>query len=286
MGPRLLCIAREFTLGGAAFLALRHLQRLPLPIHVDFLVTGPVSHEMRSRLPGHVNLHETGWSQALAGLHTLDLREALLDSRHECLRERYDGALGTSLFADPAACATYCLCKASSKALCLVDEVLIHPDICDEVRAAMRNAIVASDRLVSVSSGLLATLMRGEPSLSGIPCEIIPPPLLGRASDGVPSPYGDGPGNDLPRVVTVARLSFEKQIDLCLRVTGHSATGESTSCGTCWATGPSEPRWIGPYGSAGWPTGFGSRVSMPILDRGCGMQTSVSSYRGRRGVQP
>jgi glycosyltransferase involved in cell wall biosynthesis len=218
MAPRFLWIAREFTPGGAAYLALRHLQRMPEPVPVDLLVTGQVSPELRSQLPQHVTLHDTGWTAEFHALSVLDLREAILDSCHACMTETYDAALGTSLFADPAACTAYCLCRARSKSLCLVDEVLIHSGVPDEVRSAMRSAVVASDRVFSVSKGLLGMLAASEPALGGIPFEVIPPPITGRAPTDVPSPYGGVDPGALPRVITVARLSSEKRIDLCVRV--------------------------------------------------------------------
>lgn len=85
MAPRFLWIARELTMGGTAYLALRHLQRMP-QAHVDLLVTGPVAPGMRARLPSHVTVHPVGWADSFTSLGVLDLREAILDDGHPCLQ--------------------------------------------------------------------------------------------------------------------------------------------------------------------------------------------------------
>lgn len=218
MAPRFLWVAREFTPGGAAYLALRHLHRLPLPVHVDLLVTGSVAPEMSSQLPPHVTLHAVGWTNSFRSLGAVDIREAILDAQHPCLECTYDGALGTSLFADASACVAYCLCRAPSKVLCLVDEMLAYSRLNAEVRSAMRSAILASDRIVSVSQRLHHTLSSSEPALSGLPSVIALPPIAERAAEDIPSPYVGTDGAVLPRVVTVARLVPDKRITLCIEV--------------------------------------------------------------------
>ena len=53
---RILFIAWEFTLGGAALLALRHMRRLISFYEIDFLITGPADERMLSRLPAEVGI--------------------------------------------------------------------------------------------------------------------------------------------------------------------------------------------------------------------------------------
>lgn len=53
---RILFLAQEFMAGGAAFLALRHMQRLVPDYDIDLLVTGPCVGEMLRQLPRQVSV--------------------------------------------------------------------------------------------------------------------------------------------------------------------------------------------------------------------------------------
>ena len=59
MNDSILFVAREFTLGGAAWLAVRYLrqwQRLHPSQRLELLITGPVCGEMLAALPANVSV--------------------------------------------------------------------------------------------------------------------------------------------------------------------------------------------------------------------------------------
>lgn len=217
MTDRILFMARELTAGGAAYLAVRHLRRLAPSRRVDLLVTGPVSPTMTADLPAGVVLHRLGVDRSTTAKGFLATREAVAAEEHPCLAADYDAVVGTSLFPDLPACAAFALCRAARKVLVLLDEGLILPGLPGDVRAAMHNALVAADHLVPVSRGLLEALGRTCPTVLEIPATVIPPPIDEPLGDR-PSPFSEPPRDSLPRVVTVARLSPEKQLRKCLRV--------------------------------------------------------------------
>jgi glycosyltransferase involved in cell wall biosynthesis/GT2 family glycosyltransferase len=214
---RILVVAKEFTEGGAAYLALRHIRRLADSHAIDLLVTGPVSESLAESLPDGVTLARIAIEQDAAGGSLLELRETLRDLAHPCLEREYDAVLGSSLFPDMTACAAFALCRAQRKLLVLLDEGLLAPRWSDDARAAMQGAILAADHVLPVSRGLLETLARAWPSLRDIPVTVIPPPI-DRPREHEPDPLSAYRGDGRLRVVTVARLSPEKQIPMCLRI--------------------------------------------------------------------
>jgi len=217
MTATILVIARELTVGGAAYLAVRHLQRLAVAgREIDLLVTGPVAPRMAAELPAGVRLSrlDLGPVDDAAGL--LAIHEAIAAAEHPFLADDYDAVVGTSLFPEVVPCAAFHLARGRRKLLVLLDEGLLGlPDPPPDLDAAMRSAVLAADHLLPVSQGLLDTLARRWPELLEIPATVIPPPIDPPATVR-PSPFPVGPTR-LPRVVTVARLSPEKQPATCLR---------------------------------------------------------------------
>jgi hypothetical protein len=53
---RILFLVREFTLGGASYLALRHIRRLVCRYQIDLLLTGPHEQSMLRQLPDGVSV--------------------------------------------------------------------------------------------------------------------------------------------------------------------------------------------------------------------------------------
>lgn len=217
MSHRILVIAREFTEGGAAYLALRHLRRMAASRQIDVLVTGPVSETLAAELPQGVTLTRLAVERETVAQGLLATREAIVATEHPCLTSAYDVVIGSSLFPDMPACAAFAMCHADRKTLVLLDEGLLAPNRSDDVRAAMQGAILASDHVLPVSQGLLETLGRSWPTLLTIPSTVIPPPINPARMDE-PDPFGPYRGDGRSRVVTVARLSPEKQLLMCLRV--------------------------------------------------------------------
>jgi glycosyltransferase involved in cell wall biosynthesis/GT2 family glycosyltransferase len=217
MNARILFVAREFTEGGAAYLAFRHMRRMAESRPIDLLVTGPVSEGLVAQLPAGVSFTKLQVNEEAVKQGLLATREAIVASGHPCLETEYDAVIGSSLFPDIVACATFALCRGTRKLVVLLDEGLLTPKRSDDVRAAMQGAILAADHLLPVSQGLLDTLATTWPALRAIPATVIPPPIeLPRAHE--PDPLAAYRGDGRLRIVTVARLSPEKQLLMCLRI--------------------------------------------------------------------
>jgi glycosyltransferase involved in cell wall biosynthesis len=207
-----LFIARELTEGGAAFLLTRHVNKLVGPdTAIDVLITGPFSPSMVRRLPEQVRVHLVQKTTVVKHATVLSAREYLLAHFSDALSRTYDCVVGTSLFADMDACCAYALSRASRKILFLLDEGLLSQTKESELASAMRGALIASDHLVPVSLGLLSTLKVHYPVLATIPYTVIFPPLEEQFERGK-DPYQSIQSDTLLRVVTVARLSKEKQV--------------------------------------------------------------------------
>lgn len=212
-----LFIAREFTEGGAAYLAARHLQRLAAAGHeTDLLVTGTVSARMAAELPAGVRLSRLDLGPRADAAGLLAIHEAITAAEHPFLTRDYDTVIGTSLFAEAVPCAAFRLARGRRKLLVLLDEQLGLPNPPGDLEAALRAAVLAADHLLPVSQGLLNTLGRRWPELLGIPATVIPPPIDPPAAER-PSPFPADPAARLPRVVTVARLYQDKQQHRCLQ---------------------------------------------------------------------
>jgi len=215
---RLLVIARELRAGGAAYLIVRHLQRLPAGLTVDLLITGPVDPVLQDALPGAVTLQRLPDGTGLDAADGLSLRMALRKLAHSCLEQPYDAVIGSSLFPDITACTAFCLAQGGRKLVVLLDEGLLAAGLDARTAAAQRAALLAADHLLPVSRALLDKLARHQPLLPGIPATVLPPPIDPPPPQGHPSPFGHAPPAALPRLVTVARLSAEKQLERCLTV--------------------------------------------------------------------
>ncbi len=215
---RVLVIVREFTEGGAAFLALRHMRRLADARQVDLLVCGAYSTSMLSRLPGGIGVERIAGRISADGQDLLAMRLALADLNLCCLSNHYDTVLGCSLFPDMAACAAFSLSWGRQKIVMLVDEGLLEPRLSRHTGAAMQGALLAADHLLPVSQALLSKLARVHPLMLRIPATVLHPPIEPKQALNQPSPFTPGPQGNAVRVVTVARLSAEKQLETCLKI--------------------------------------------------------------------
>ncbi len=217
MNARILFVAREFTEGGAAYLALRHMRHMAESRSIDLLVTGPVSEGLVGQLPPSVSFARLEVNEEAVKQGLLATREAIVATGHPCLETEYDAVIGSSLSPDIVASATFALCRGTRKLVVLLDEGLLTPMLSDNVRAALQGALVTADHLLPVSQGLLDTLANMWPALRDIPATVIPPPIE-PPRDREPDPLAPYRGDGRLRVVTVARLSPEKQLLMCLRI--------------------------------------------------------------------
>ena len=126
-----LVVTGEFTFGGAAFLTLRHQQRLLAQYEIDFLVTGPCEDEMLRELPEIISLYRLSTSPfehtpgVLGSMDALGCLELFLKrGLTEPLVRSYQAVLATSVFADWRVCIAVSVARAERKLVFLLDEAL------------------------------------------------------------------------------------------------------------------------------------------------------------------
>jgi glycosyltransferase involved in cell wall biosynthesis len=218
MKKKYLLIARELTEGGAAFLLTRHVNKLVgTDTEIDILITGAYAPSMLGRLPVQVRVHLVEETTSSKHTTVLSAREQMLAYFSEVLSKTYDCVVGTSLFPDMDACCVFTLSNASCKLLILLDEGLILQKKESELAFAMRGTLIACDHLIPVSLGLLNTLKAHYPQIGLIPYTVIVPPLEEHLQRGI-DPFTTIQSDQLPRVVTTARLSVEKQLHLSIHI--------------------------------------------------------------------
>lgn len=215
---RLLVIACEFNPGGAAWLALRHMDRLQSRFEIDLLVIGPAAADMLARLPPGVAVYHlpgprTGPWDRLRGradpLGALWLPPALAP-----FRRSYRAVLVVSFVWNWQAARAVALVDAPRKALVLLDEGLArYPRLAARERAAIEGCLRAADIVLPVSARLWRRLAEACPPLALRPWETLPPPVDPPGPPGPPAPP-----RDRPVVLTIARLSEEKNVRACVEV--------------------------------------------------------------------
>ncbi len=219
--PRILFLAREFTWGGAAFLAVRHMARLVPHCTVDLLVVGPTEERMLAKVPGDVSVFTIDPSlldpeaEVPGGVQFALLHHGLFP-----FQSCYDAVLATSIFPDWAACVALQMVHSDRKIVFLVDEGLTFRHQTGSIaEATVEAALHAADFFSPVSLSLWERMALFRPELHGRPFEILRPPLPFddlMAQKSIPRP--DWGGGDLPVVLTVSRLSPDKQVLQCLQV--------------------------------------------------------------------
>lgn len=216
---RLLFIAKEFSCGGGSLLCLRHMERL-LPYHdIDLLLTGPGHQVALSRLPPEVGFYDLSGVAHDPGRQPLQRFDALAAAHaFPCLspQHRYQALLGTSVAGDWLACAAFARIPAETKLLFLIDEALLHHlDWPTAHQIALDAAVLACQRVVSVSHGLAQGMASVYPLLASLPIEVLRPPIDPPGDPAAPAPRWPG---KRPALLTVSRLCPTKQLSLCLRV--------------------------------------------------------------------
>ncbi len=217
---RILFIAWEFTPGGAALLALRHIRRLVSIYDIDFLVTGPADERMLSRLPAEVGLFRLQMGHRDTGAYSLGEQDSLGSmelflqrEKIEPLQRDYHAVLGTSVFPDWRACVAFSLARSPRKIVFLVDEGLIFFSKQSlRERSSVESCLLAADLILTVSRKLWTTIAPHCPPLRERPFQVMFPPI---GEDEPGSSAGETPvivPRDLLVVLTVARLVPDKQI--------------------------------------------------------------------------
>lgn len=222
---RLLILARELTLGGAAWMAIRLARRLSAGFDVELLILGPAEPVMLDAVPANVALHRAGaglpeciaWRAERTVLGPVLLAAAGLPAG---LRgRRFDVLLSTSILFSARACVAHALIDAPLKLLFLPDTALAeYPRLPLGRALAIDLAIRASDRVVSVSESLHAAMARACPPLRERPLTVLPPPLDEHLLvAAAPAHLADAAGRSV-QLLTIARLVQGKHVLDCLRI--------------------------------------------------------------------
>lgn len=243
---RLIIIARELTRGGAAYLALRHARQLSRFYRVDVLVTGPCDANFVAEFPAEIEVFRLGTSRPFVGSSWLHaLRRFAEDHREEApFRRHYQAALGTSTFPDLAACAAVCTVSAAWRLVFLVDESLLwYPELNPPARGIFERCILGADLVLPVSRRLWAKMAAHCPPLQLRPWRALPPPIeRDRIVERSIEPQTLVVPGSVPNVLTIARLSPEKQIERCVHVHHRLKQAGVRFRWHVIGTGPDEPQ--------------------------------------------
>lgn len=220
-GERLLIVASELTRGGAAYLALRHAERLARRFAVDILVTGPCDNALLEEFPNHASVFRAGDCPQLHDFEIDRVGQFLLHhAQLPPFQRAYRAVLATSVFWDPCACVAACAVRSGELLVFLVDEALARfPQLAPPEQNAIALCIRRADRMLPVSRGLWQRMSACCPPLRGKPWLPLQPPLETeriRAQARLPQD-AIVPGK-VPSVLTVARLTRDKQISACVDV--------------------------------------------------------------------
>jgi glycosyltransferase involved in cell wall biosynthesis len=132
----------------------------------------------------------------------------------------YLAVLATSAFPDWQSCMAFQLVRGGRKLLFLVDEGLASFELLPpSQRSAIERAILAADLLLPVSKRLWQQMAERCPVLTQRPWSVLRPPLdpeINHLDSAGPIP--DWGERDRPIVVTVSRLTADKQARQCLQV--------------------------------------------------------------------
>ncbi len=219
---RLLIVARELTRGGAAYLALRYARQLCDRYAIDVLVTGPVDDELRRELPANVDIFSLGDGPSPLDGPPLDVLHQFIRWHQDLppFQRSYRAVLATSIFQDWRACAAVSTVRADRRLVFLIDECLIrYHGLGPPERSIVERCIVEASVMLPVSRRLWESMAHHCPPLRQCTWRALRPPIEIEKviADAQVQPSAVVRG-DFPVVLTVARLTPDKQIGLCLRV--------------------------------------------------------------------
>ncbi|HWB58246.1 MAG TPA: glycosyltransferase [Chthoniobacteraceae bacterium] len=215
---RILFVAREFTGGGAARLALGHIRRLAARYEIDLLVTGVCDEKMVALLPAGVTFFRLDAYHIQSDAPCADFFARYRDE--PVFRREYRAVLATAVFATWHACFAVNLTRAGRKLVFLVDEELAtYPELRLEQRHAVDCCLAAADIIVPVSRRLRERMAGRCPPLAALPWRVLRPPVdVENIVTQSRAPGAGAAGNGKPSVLTVSRLTPDKQVLECLHV--------------------------------------------------------------------
>ena len=267
---RVLIVAKELTRGGAAHLALRYASRLCRHYPVDILVTGAVDWGFLDELSVGVQvyrLENVPTKPEPTALRTFH-RVAFENRKLPVFQTHYRAVLATSVFPDWVACAAVAAVRASKRLLFLVDEGLAQfPDLTAVEQAILERCIQSSDMVLPVSRRLWTRMAERCQPLGRRPWTVVRPPIdVDVITERQPElPIGTR-ASDRLTVLTIARLSAEKQIDLCLKA-HHKLKQSGIHFRWCViGTGPEEPMLRAGIQRLGMENDFMLLANVPNID--------------------
>jgi glycosyltransferase involved in cell wall biosynthesis len=220
---RILFLCHEFTAGGAAYLALRHIKHLTARYEIDLLVTGPFHEAMTQQLPEQVSFYSFDLSLQELDLAPRKRADFLLKLHLKSppFQRTYHSILATSIFPSVRACLVFTLLQARRKMVFLVDEGLswYSQEAQPSEKPIIENALRSANLVIPVSKRLWERMRGFCPVLEERPWQVLRPPvdtekILHQCE--LPSPFQEP--RDRPIMLTVARLSHDKQILKSLQI--------------------------------------------------------------------
>jgi len=207
---KIIFITRELVLGGAAFLTLRYIDRLIPHFEIHLLVVGPVDSKMLELVSPSVSFFHFPKSKekdpidAMEAFWKIEKTVGLLP-----FNQSYDAVIATSLFPSWEASLAYSLIDSRVKYSFLLDESLNqYAYFNTAVKVTTDVAIAATHTFLPVSRKLWQKVAASCPAIIDIPIYVAQPIV---EVEKVNEIYIEV-SKDLPMVLTVARLSAEKQI--------------------------------------------------------------------------
>ena len=207
---KIIFITRELVLGGAAFLTLRYIDRLLPHFEIDLLVTGPLDSQMKELVSSKVSVfHFSRFNpkEPIDGLEAFTMIQEVADLPP--FQKFYDAVIGTSLFPSWEACLSYSLIKSQVKYSFLLDESLTqYTFFSNALKVSAELAIASTHTFLPVSRKLWQKVAASCPAIIGIPIYVAQPIVEVEKVNEIHIEVS----KDLPMVLTVARLSAEKQL--------------------------------------------------------------------------
>ena len=207
---KIIVVTRELTLGGAAFLAVRYVNRLISFFEIDFLITGRTESGMLDLLAKEINVYQLNPPEGRNPVDALDCLDLVSkEAQPDIFQRNYDVALGISIFPDWNASLAFSSIGAIRKLTFLVDESLSHyPYLPTAQSSCLEVAIRSTDVFLPVSHKLWKKMATSAPGLRDRPLRVVKPMIEVSSDQNISIPIK----KDLVSVLTVARLSAEKQV--------------------------------------------------------------------------
>lgn len=110
---KIIFVSREFLVGGAGYLTLRHIQQLISDYDIDLLITGPTDQQMLNQLPPAVQIYTFNFNDSYDDKFIVHF---FIENRTLAIFSNvYSAVLGTAILPDFRAASIMSLLKAKKK---------------------------------------------------------------------------------------------------------------------------------------------------------------------------